>query len=463
MGVCFSSGGKVHSGTVSYCEEEEGSYCNELDEREWETLPTKEQARSTFNDGSMLIEGCSQSQLEFRRMLEYSIARQYMQEFLDTNKGISPLTKHRFKGWLDMQVYKKLPQCEAKLEMMHALYRDHEVDYKLISTFERAQLQNMLSSMDLSGNFNAIQMALFGVVHDDMYILFRQSSLYKKMVAALRRKYNKVRSVDFDFLSVLGEGGFGLVVSVRKRSTGEVYAMKIQRKFHLFEMFGDEKWRANFEKEAFASFQHPFIVELFYAFQTKSLVALVMSHCSGSDLSKILRKTGVFSADQVRFYSAEITAALRYLHMRGFIYRDLKPGNVLLNNDGHIKLVDFGSICDVRGTVLGLSNNAEALIPLFSQPQQHDHLSFDKTGYFDTSGGYTHGSSSVTNKLNSISPNGTWQRDIASASVVSIDDEISARAKSFIGTFAYMVSGTAFVTYIFKFLMVCTSVVGAAM
>jgi len=87
------------------------------------------------------------------------------------------------------------------------------------------------------------------------------------------------------------------------------------------------------------------VVELFFAFQTKKLAILVMTLCNGHDLGHVLTANrGPLSLEQARFYTAEITSAISYFHKKGFIYRDLKPANVTLNEDGHIMLVDFGSV-----------------------------------------------------------------------------------------------------------------------
>lgn len=96
-------------------------------------------------------------------------------------------------------------------------------------------------------------------------------------------KYNRVRVDDFEYFSKLGEGGFGFVVHCRKKSTQKHYAMKIQTKVGLLECFSDDMSRVDFEKQAFASCEHPFIVNLDYAFQTDSLVIMLLGLSTGKE------------------------------------------------------------------------------------------------------------------------------------------------------------------------------------
>jgi serum/glucocorticoid-regulated kinase 2 len=96
------------------------------------------------------------------------------------------------------------------------------------------------------------------------------------------------------------------------------------------------------EREILAKIDHPFIVKLHYAFQTETKLYLVMDFINGGELFFHLKREGRFLEDRVRFYAAECFLALKHLHEFGIIYRDLKPENVLLNFDGHIKLTDFG-------------------------------------------------------------------------------------------------------------------------
>jgi serine/threonine protein kinase len=83
-------------------------------------------------------------------------------------------------------------------------------------------------------------------------------------------------------------------------------------------------------------------VKLAFAFQTKSKVYMLMDFINGGELFFHLRKEKKFDEHRAKFYIAEIVLALDHLHKLGIIYRDLKPENVLIGVDGHIKLTDFG-------------------------------------------------------------------------------------------------------------------------
>ena len=116
--------------------------------------------------------------------------------------------------------------------------------------------------------------------------------------------------------------------------------MKSLRKDMLEER--NQKVHTKTEREILGEVNCPFIVQLRFAFQTADKLYMVMDFINGGELFFHLRRCTKFPEDRTRFYAAEILAALEYLHSRGIIYRDLKPENVLLDSEGHIKLTDFG-------------------------------------------------------------------------------------------------------------------------
>ena len=141
-------------------------------------------------------------------------------------------------------------------------------------------------------------------------------------------------------IKVIGKGSFGKVLLVRKRDNGLVYAMKVLRKENIIKRNQVEHTRT--ERHVLGYVRHPFIVGLNYAFQTSEKLYFVLDYCAGGELFFHLGKVQRFQEPRARFYAAEITLAIEYVHNLDVIYRDLKPENVLLDENGHIRLTDFG-------------------------------------------------------------------------------------------------------------------------
>jgi len=149
-----------------------------------------------------------------------------------------------------------------------------------------------------------------------------------------------VTKEDFDVISVIGRGSFGKILLVRKKGSGQYFAMKCLRKDIIMQK--NQYYHTMVERDVMLNMKCPFIVRLHYAFQNEKRVYMVMDYCNGGDLYTHLRRERSFTENRSRFYAAEILVGLNYLHQRGIIYRDLKPENILLDTDGHIKLSDFG-------------------------------------------------------------------------------------------------------------------------
>ncbi|KAF5274282.1 hypothetical protein FQR65_LT04400 [Abscondita terminalis] len=150
----------------------------------------------------------------------------------------------------------------------------------------------------------------------------------------------KVTLDDFDYIQVLGRGTFGKVMLCKEKSTEKLFAIKIIKKDTVFSK--NQLNRTLTENRILKRINHPFLTSLKYSFQTSDRLCFVMDYINGGELFFHLRRFSRFSEERARFYTAEIVSALSYLHDLNIVYRDVKSENILLDKDGHVKLVDFG-------------------------------------------------------------------------------------------------------------------------
>ena len=173
---------------------------------------------------------------------------------------------------------------------------------------------------------------------------------------------NEEENVEFSSFSIMeeiGSGSFGIVYKVNKISTGQIFAMKSLSKVALQKQ--KQLKYAISECKIMKQLNHPFIVPLFYAFQTPKYLYLILELCPNGDLLGLLEKKGVIEETIARFYLAEVLLALEYLHESDIIYRDLKPANILIDSEFHAKLADFG-LAKERG------NNANPAMTMAGSP-----------------------------------------------------------------------------------------------
>jgi serine/threonine protein kinase len=168
----------------------------------------------------------------------------------------------------------------------------------------------------------------------------------------------------FQPLRTIGRGFYGKVLLCKKLDSGEFYAIKTIHKVRLLKA---NKVHTVFrEKEVLMRARHPFIVNLAFSFQSESKVYLGLEYVGGGELFGHLQRRRQFSLPEVRLYVAELALAINYLHHQNVIYRDLKPENVLLDNNGHVKLTDFGLVKRVSAddaTTQTFCGNSEYLAP----------------------------------------------------------------------------------------------------
>ncbi|KAJ1722590.1 Serine/threonine-protein kinase Sgk2 [Coemansia erecta] len=156
---------------------------------------------------------------------------------------------------------------------------------------------------------------------------------------------------DFHLLSIIGKGSYGKVMLARYKDTGKVMAIKVISKSKLRGRPNEIRRVMSERKVLERTVEHPFLVGLQCAFQTKEKLFFCLDYVNGGELFFHLQRERRFSENRARFYAAEITCALEYLHGMGVVYRDLKPENCLLDADGHVKIVDFGLAKEVGPVV----------------------------------------------------------------------------------------------------------------
>ncbi|KAK1920995.1 putative serine/threonine-protein kinase orb6 [Papiliotrema laurentii] len=156
----------------------------------------------------------------------------------------------------------------------------------------------------------------------------------------LRLRRTRIGLEDFRTVKVIGKGAFGEVRLVQKADTGKIYAMKTLKKNEMFKK--DQLAHVRAERDVLAESNSPWVVQLYYSFQDTQFLYLVMEFLPGGDLMTMLIKYDTFSEDVTKFYMAECILAIEAVHNLGFIHRDIKPDNILIDQMGHIKLSDFG-------------------------------------------------------------------------------------------------------------------------
>lgn len=174
--------------------------------------------------------------------------------------------------------------------------------------------------------------------------------------AIIQQRMNrpKLKLDDFNISRTLGTGSFGRVHLIQSKVNGRYYAMKVLKKTEVIRLKQVE--HTNNEKHILESVAHPFLVNMWGTFQDCHNLYMVMDYVPGGELFSVLRRSQRFPDHVAKFYAAEVILAIEYLHRKDMIYRDLKPENLLLDAQGHIKITDFGFakyVPDITWTLCG--------------------------------------------------------------------------------------------------------------
>ncbi|KHN74903.1 cAMP-dependent protein kinase catalytic subunit [Toxocara canis] len=180
----------------------------------------------------------------------------------------------------------------------------------------------------------------------------------------------KLNVDDFDRICTIGTGSFGRVYLVQHRASEQYFALKKMAIREVVSMRQTD--HVHSEKRLLTRLSHPFIVKMYCACWDKYNLYMLFEYLAGGELFSYLRASRTFSTSTARFYAAEIVSALEYLHSKNVVYRDLKPENLMLNKDGHLKMTDFGFAKEVVDRTWTMCGTPEYLAPEVFDNKGHD-------------------------------------------------------------------------------------------
>nr|XP_057946736.1 rho-associated protein kinase 2 isoform X2 [Doryrhamphus excisus] len=214
------------------------------------------------------------------------------------------------------------------------------------------KLEDMMRNPRSALNLESLLDSINALVLDLDYPALRKNknietflNRYEAVISQVREL--QMKSDDFDRVKVIGRGAFGEVQLVRHKASQKVYAMKLLSKFEMIKRSDSAFFWEERDIMAFAN--SSWVVQLCCAFQDEHYLYMVMEYMPGGDLVNL---TSTYDVPEkwAKFYTAEVVMALDAIHSMGFIHRDVKPDNMLLDRHGHLKLADFGTCMKMDST-----------------------------------------------------------------------------------------------------------------
>ena len=297
------------------------------------------------------------------------------EEILSKNIILENLSKIvLFKSFSQLKLYKLLELIHVeKYEVNSIIIKEGTIGEKFyivkngqVEVFQKNLYLRTLNSMEYFGErallTNEVRSATV-IAKDSVELYSLDKESFKKNLSQMMVDYlnislylhdESVSLEDLIFIKELGKGNYGSVSLVMNKRTKFPYAIKAINKIRI----NKEKMKKHIqlEKNILLKIDHPFIVKLVKCLENEKNIFFLMEYVKGKELFNIIRDIGLLSKEQNNFYIASMLIAINYLHSRKIIYRDIKPENIIVQRNGYIKLVDFGTAKEIEDrtkTVIG--------------------------------------------------------------------------------------------------------------
>jgi len=287
--------------------------------------PTRGSSKFIVKDASLSIES------PVRHSSEDSFT-----DFIDTKKihCYSPVLPHR-KPFDPSEIEEHIQILFTELNKPHIKRKSMNDEIFIHNEYEKDQRLNQSCSLDYTlynSYFKKKKITRCNSVCGNVG--------YKPEIGITAKGGNQMNIDDFEIIKGISSGAYGKVCLVKKKTSGDYFAMKIIDKEKTIEKSQEDLIKS--EVTIMRKLDNDYIVKLYYSFQNTQYLFFVMEYMNGGDLGHLLQKVGALDAKFARLYAAEVILALKHLHSNGIIHRDLKPDNILIDSTGHLKVTDFG-------------------------------------------------------------------------------------------------------------------------
>lgn len=291
-------------------------------------------------------------EIKFEKIFSQRLGFLLLKDFAE---NVSETACPQIKFYEAIKEYEKMETAEERLTKAREIY-DHHIMVEMLAhshNYSKDSLQyvqrNLMKNTVPPNLFQPYVTEICEQLKGDVFQKFLESDKFTRFCQWKNLELNMQLTMnDFSVHRIIGRGGFGEVYGCRKADTGKMYAMKCLDKKRIKLKQGETlALNERIMLSLVSTGQDcPFIVCMTYAFQSPDKLCFILDLMNGGDLHYHLSQHGVFSEAEMTFYAAEVILGLEHMHNRSVVYRDLKPANILLDENGHARVSDLGLACD---------------------------------------------------------------------------------------------------------------------